>query len=216
MALGSGRFGGLCFALVANPWSLRRPFRPALAFLGNLVVLVGFFALALWRSPGEAIFQQAFVAVHDLLGPAALFWYWMGPDLFRGAQGLAAWAAGHFKVLVPQRALGLAIGTLGVLRSVCGYLLIHRPVPPLFLLDWLVGWRWGQLLLQAYRQVWPSAALYWAIHCHLFFMAGLGLAMLGLALAKRLSLEWLLGLFGLAWLAFFSLLGYFGLSQPGH
>ncbi len=216
LTLGRLVLGGLCFALVANPWALRaRAYRPGLAFGVSLAVLGAFFAASLLHSTPTGVFHQAFISVHYLLGPVGLFWCWMGLDLVGSAQALAAWVAKTLKALVPRRALGLVIVVVWLLWGALAYMLVHRPIPPLALIQFLVHYDWGRRLLQSYalsyRSTWPSEAFIWAADYHLYVLLAIGLLTLGFQAARRLSLDRLMGLLGLSLLVFLALWSYSGL-----
>jgi len=206
--------GGLCLAVVANPWALRpRPLRPAMAFGGSLAVLVALFVAALVQSPSEEVFGNAFLAIHDLLGSVALFWYWMGLDLFGGARGLANWVAGALKALLPERALALGIWGLWMLWGACAYGVVHRPVPPLVLIQFLLHYDWGRTFLQAYAASWPSDPLMWTLDYHLYLTLAIIALAVTLALFRRLMTHRLLGLLGLFVFSFLCIYSYFGLAH---
>lgn len=218
LPVGWGRLAltALGFALVANPWSLRaRGFPLPVAFGGSLLTLALFFGLALWQTPADDMLQQAFLSVHYLLGPVALFWCWIGLDVFNGAHDLAAWVTRTLKALLSGRALGLAILTVWLVWMAFATLLVHRPVPPVELIELLLQHGWTRALLQAYarpaRDLWPSPAFVAAAQAHLYLMVLFVLGALVLRLARRLCADRLLGLFGLSLLTLFALWSGYGL-----
>jgi len=73
--------GGLYFALVANPWVLKkRPLKPNLAWGVSLAIFAAFYAASLWHFPDQEMLANVFLAANGLLGLVGLFWYWVGLD----------------------------------------------------------------------------------------------------------------------------------------
>ena len=203
--------GGLYFALVANPWVMKeRPFKPCMAFAVSVVLFALFYALSLQQSPAEEVLANAFLAFHGLLGLVGLFWFWLGLDLFNGAQDLAEWLVVTIKALVPHRILGVSIFSLWALWCTLAYLLVHGPPPGLARL--LLNYNWGKALMRAYLSLEPSVvALLSALDYDLYLTAAIALLASVLWWLRKLSRERLMGLFGLSLVGFFIIWGYFGL-----
>ncbi|MBC7262427.1 MAG: hypothetical protein H5T63_10485 [Chloroflexi bacterium] len=197
---------GIYFALVANPWAMReRSFKPALAFAVSLGFFLFLYALSLQRSLHEEVFGYTFLAFHDLLGLVSLFWFWMGLDLFRGAQSLAGWLADTVKSLIPRRMLDIALFSLLILWGAIAYILVHGPSVG------LLNPYWEQALWKAYLSLDLSTPLILALNYQLYLIAAICLVVVLLWLAKRLTSERLLSLFGLSLLGFFILYGGFNI-----
>lgn len=197
-------------ALVANPWTLReRAFKPSIAFAVSAILFVGFYGLNLLQTPAEEVLGDTFLSLHYLLGLVSLFWFWLGLDLFNGAQSLARWLVDTIKALVPSRILRLVIFSLWGIWIAIAYLLIHGPT--LGMTQFLLHYRLGSALLMAYMSLEPSMVFASALDYHLYLTVAIVLLALALWLTKRLSAERLLGLFGLSVAGFLVLYGYFGI-----
>ncbi len=207
--LGRLVLGAVLFALAANPWALAaRRFRPALAWALTLAVLAGFFALCSFQAPPADLFANAFLAAHDMLGPVALFWCWLGLDLLTAAGETSEWLSEVARRLLPPRLLAAAIWVLWGLWCAAGYLLVHGL--PYLLIELLVGSGLGRALLVGYRSLQLTPLWLTVLDYDLYITAAVALVALALALTRRLSPERLLGLFGLSLLGFLAVWGYCG------
>lgn len=198
--------GGVYFALVANPWVLReRPLRLGAAFATTLIIFAAFYAATLWRSPAQEVLANTFLAANGLLGLVGLFWYWVGLDLFNGAQDLAEWLVETIKTLAPREALVMTIFFLWFVWSILARFLALSP--PLLLAEFLGGYGWGRALLRFPSRL-PMDLLA-ALDYDFYITIAMALIAFFLWRAKRLSSEGLIWLFGLSLTAFFILWGYF-------
>ncbi|MDI7276811.1 MAG: hypothetical protein QME94_12605, partial [Anaerolineae bacterium] len=164
-----------CLVLIANPWALReRRFRPGLAFAVTLGVLSVFFGACLLWEPPEVLLGATFLSIHDLSGVVALFWCWMGLDLFGSARSITGWVIRSARALLPERALAVASAGFWVLWSAIAYALVHYPVPPVGLAGFLTHHRWGESLLQVHAHLsqiaWSSPAFVDAADYHLYLV----------------------------------------------
>jgi len=199
--------GGIYFALTANPWALRkRPWRPGYAFATTSIIFAAFYAASLQRSPAQEVLANTFLAVNGLLGLVALFWYWVGLDLFNEAQDLAEWLVEGIRTAVPERALTATIFSLWFTWSILARFLAFTP--PLPLVEFLRTYGWGRMLLRLPSKL--SMDLLAALNYDFYATTAIAFVALVLWRARRLSSEGLIWLFGLSLAAFFTLQGYFG------
>lgn len=203
--------GGFYFLLVANPWAMReRSFQPAIAFTVSLLLFTAFYALSFHHSPVDEIFANTFLAFQGLLGLVGLFWYWLGLELFNGAQDVAEWLVKTTKALVPDRVLGISIFSLWAVWSGLAYLLVHGP--PAGLAPVLQSHTWGRTLLAVHLSSEPPIILFVsALDYDLYLTVGIAFLAFILWSLRRLPQERLLTLFGLSWVGLFVLWGFFTL-----
>ncbi len=139
--------GGIYFAAVANPWVLsKHSLRPGVVFTTTVIILGSFYAGSLAHSPAQEMLANTFLAANGLLSLVSLFWYWIGLDLFNGAQDLAEWLVGVIKTLMPRRALATTLFFLWFVWSIVARFLISTP--PLALAELLGAYGWGRALLR--------------------------------------------------------------------
>lgn len=204
----SGRFvlAAIYFALVANPWAMRkRLFQFSTALAMSLFLFLCFYALSLQQSALEEVFGYTFLSFHHLLGLVSLFWFWMGLDLFRGAQSLASWLAETVKSLVPRKVMNIALVLLLIAWGVTDYILVHGPALG------LLNPYWEKALWNAYLALNLSMPFVFALNYHFYLIVVIWLLIALLCLAKRLSSERLMALFGISALGFFILYGGFNI-----
>jgi hypothetical protein len=206
----------ILFAVVANPLALRaKRFRPLLAFGVSLVFFAGLYALAIWRTPGNELLANSFLALDHLLSLVGLFWYWLGLDILGDAQNLAGWFGRVAEALVPGRVLRVAAFVLWVLWWVVAYVLIHGI--PLFLVAGLARLRLGEVFLQSYLAARPgllldpSTPLHWAVYYSLYYTPAIAGVAVVLLCARRLTEDRLIGLLAVTVAGFFTVWGAFGL-----
>lgn len=198
--------GGVYFALVANPWVLRkRPLRLGAAFAITLIIFAAFYAVSLQSSPAQEVLANTFLAANGLLGLVGLFWYWVGLDLFNGAQDLAEWLVETIKTLAPTEALAITIFFLWFAWTILARFLALAP--PLLLAEFLGAYGWGRALLRFPSNL-PMDFLA-ALDYDFYITIAIALIALVLWGVKRLSSEGLIWLFGLSITVFFILWGYF-------
>lgn len=197
---------GIYFALVVNPWAMRkRSFKPSVAFVVSLALFLSLYALSLQHSSHEEVFAYTFLSFHDLLGLVSLFWFWMGLDLFRGAQSLAGWLAETIKSLLPRRIMDIALFLLLVLWGAIAYILVHGPT------FGLLNPYWEKALWETYLDLDLPLPLVLALNYQFYLIAAICLLAVLLWLVKRLSSEMLMALFGLSLLGFFILYSGFNI-----
>ena len=204
----AGRLGlGLVwFGLLANPLSLRaRRFRPALAFGVTLALFSALYLLANALGPAQDLLGLAFISLHDLLGLVGLFWFWMGLDLFNGAQDLATWITNATQRLFSQRLLRALIVIFWALRLLLDYIAMRTP--PLWLLRALEALPGGLALLQRLWALPWSPATLDALYYDLYVMLTVAALSLVLWARRALTHARLMALFGASLLALLALLG---------
>ena len=202
--------GAVYFALVANPCVSRLPaLKPWPAFLGTAVAFLAYYGASIVKSPADTVFSNAFLGFHGLLGLVGLFWFWVGLDLFNGAQDLAEWLVVTARNVASRRLVSIGVFVLWTLWCAASYLLAHGPSARQ--VEILARYGWGQALVRTYGSLEPSMVLLTAMDYGLYLTAGIGITALVLLLLRRLPYERLLTLFGLSVIGFVSLLGGFSL-----
>jgi hypothetical protein len=197
-------------ALVANPWALRpRPFRPAIALLGSLILLVVYFDISLAPSSPDQVFRDTFWDFYDLLGFASLFWYWLGLGLFGSAHDLSDWLLSTTRALFSERVLRRVVFAFWTLWVIIAYLLLRTP--PEWVMRPLLHFRAGVALLQAYGSLKLTGPFGLALESHLYITLGALLVALALLAVRGLTHDRLMSLLGLTLFTLFALLGYYGL-----
>ncbi|OGO04285.1 MAG: hypothetical protein A2Y73_04105 [Chloroflexi bacterium RBG_13_56_8] len=208
--LGNFILAACYFALIANPWALKpRAFRPVPAFFISLLLYGVFYALNLRRAETSQVFANVFLSVHGLWGIVALYWYWLGLDLFNGAQDMAEWVVQSVRGWVSRRRFFVLVLALWVLWGVVTYILSYGP--PWIVVRLLAGQGWGERLLRNLLAFELPFSLAWTLNYHLYLTLGFVAIVLVLGILRRLSSERLLGLLGLWVAGFFAIWGYFGL-----
>lgn len=199
-AWGQTGLGLAMFALVANRWALRpRPYRPRVAFVVTLSLLLAFYPAAITLSPPEQLPGLTFLALHHLLGALGLFWYWLGLDLFQSAGRLAGWAARTARALLP-RVLLPAVIVAGWLLALGVAALLTLKLPALWGVLTQTGM--GRALWAAYLTAHADPLLIEVAGYGLYLTLAIVLLALGLWAARRLApgrlvslwSGWLLGL----------------------
>lgn len=197
--------GGLYFALVANPWVLKkRPLKPNLAWGVSLAIFAAFYAASLWHFPDQEMLANVFLAANGLLGLVGLFWYWVGLDLFNSARDVAEWLVGTVQRLVPRRIVATIVFFLWFVWILVTHFLTFTPSLPLA--GFLGAYDWGRALLYLPSEL-PMALLS-ALEYDFYLTIVIACVAFVLWRVKRLSSESLVWLLGLSLAAFFALWSY--------
>lgn len=199
--------GVIYFVLVANPRVLKKhPLKPGLIWGASFAIFAAFYTASLWHSPYQEVLDNVFLAANGLLGLVGLFWYWIGLDLFNGAQDLAEWLAGTVKSLMPRRSLAIIIFSLWFVWAVVTRFLAFTP--SLHLAEFLGSYSWGRAWLHLPLEL--PLDLLSALEYDFYLTMVIACVAFILWQVKRLSPEGLVWLLGLSITALFFLWGYFG------
>ncbi|MBC7234325.1 MAG: hypothetical protein H5T69_00670 [Chloroflexi bacterium] len=167
---------------------------------------MGFYALAWLRAAPDETFVNAFLAFHNLLGLVGLYWYWIGLDLFGGAEDLVEWASQSIRRVVPPHLLNILILLLWVIWGVIGYVSIYSLPPTLF---GLMPPKLGIALALGLASLAFSPPLFVALNCHLYLTGAIVLLTVGLWVGRKMSGERLVTLFKIWLFGFLVLYSYF-------
>jgi|GEM_PF-2317861 len=204
------------FLLLANPLSLRRrALNPSLVFIITFLLFMGFYALAIWRTPPNDLLGNSFLALNSLLGVAGLFWYWVGLDVLSDGKNLVDWLTKAVKTLVPGRILTISAFVLWIVWTALAYVLVYGI--PLALVAILERFSLGSMLLRAYLALRPritldvTTALHWAVLTSIYFVPSIALIALILLGLRKLSHARITSLLALSVGLFVAAWGSFGL-----
>jgi len=175
----------------------------------NLALWLGFYLLVGLSTEPTLWLEGSFVGAHGLLGLVGLYWFWLGLDLFGGAQDLVDWLLDSARALLALKPLLRLVLALWIIWIAAAYLIAY-PLP-LWLLMALDRSSLGQRLLGIYANWYPSDLLATVMSVDIFPTAALCLWALILWCRKRLTEQRLTQLFGISLLILLLLWGGFGL-----
>lgn len=198
-----------------TPWIAQRNGRRTPRFslgwaLGiNLALWLGFYLLVGLTTEPVLWLEGSFVGAHGLLGLVGLYWFWLGLDLFGGAQDLVDWLLDSARTLLALKLLLRLMLALWIIWIAAAYVIAY-PLP-LWLLMWLDRFPLGQSVLGVYANWYPGDLLATVMSVDIYPTAALCLWALLLHARRRLTEQQLTRLFGISLLILLLLWGGFGL-----